>query len=250
MLGAMAVGAGAAMALGTTTPAFAATPMLWPNGTTTRPNITSGFGPRPVTIEGASSYHAGTDFTGYSTVRAVAAGSVVHIGWRSGWSAGGYMVWLQHDGFLSRSLHMVDGSAQVSMGQQVSVGQAIGTMGNTGINGGVHHHLEIAPGGGGQVDPVPFITARINGLEPPVIEPTPTAIGFDYVFLCITPINGINADAGIYRWLIDPAAGTKRNIDGAEYDFLKAVGYREVAGLQPPVTSTRYKLIQVQGTTP
>ncbi len=148
-------------------PAYAATvPMLWPNGGTTMPEVTSGFGPRPVTIDGASSDHKGTDFVGYSTVRAVAAGTVSHVGWLSGWSGGGYMVWLQHDGFLSRSLHLRDGSAVVSTGQRVSLGQPIGTMGSTGV-GGVHHHLEIAPGGGAQVDPVPFIRSRIGAAPVP-----------------------------------------------------------------------------------
>lgn len=75
-------------------------------------------------------------------------------------------------------------------------------------------------------------------------------IGFDMTFLCITPINGSNADAGIYRWIIDPAAGTKRNIDGAEYDFLKAVGYRELGGLQSPAVSYRYQQIHPTATQP
>jgi hypothetical protein len=135
--------------------------MLWANGTTTRPNVSSGFGRRPVTIAGASSFHRGCDFTGYATVRAVAAGKVVHVGWMAGWPTGGYMVWIQHDGFLSRSLHLVNGSARVHVGQWIDAGDALATMGATGINGGVHHHLEIVVNGV-QVDPVPFITARLT----------------------------------------------------------------------------------------
>lgn len=141
--------------------------MLWPNGGTTMPQVTSGFGPRPVTIPGASANHLGTDFIGYTTVRAVAAGTVSYVGWRGGWSGGGYMVWVQHDGFLSRSLHLADGSAVVQQGQRVDLGDPLATMGGTGIGGGVHHHLEIAPGSGAQVDPVPFISSRINATPVP-----------------------------------------------------------------------------------
>lgn len=137
--------------------------MLWPNGTTTRPNISSPFGPRQVTQAGASSNHLGCDFTGFARVHAVAAGTVVQVGWRDGWAGGGYMVWIQHDGFLSRSLHMVDGSALVRVGDRVAEGQAIGTMGRTARPNpvGLHLHLEIVVGGR-QIDPVPFITARLS----------------------------------------------------------------------------------------
>lgn len=86
--------------------------------------------------------------------------------------------------------------------------------------------------------------------DPPTTNPI-VNIGFeDMTFLCMTPINGSNGDAGVYRWIIDPAAGTKRNIDGGEYEYLKAVGYREVAGLQAPITSARYQQIYPAATTP
>ncbi|MDQ1206215.1 M23 family metallopeptidase [Microbacterium sp. SORGH_AS_0862] len=137
--------------------------MLWPNGTNDRPPISSPFGPRDVTQQGASSNHMGTDFIGFAMVRAVAAGRVVSVGWRDGWSGGGYMIWIQHDGFLSRSLHLVNQSAQVSVGDYVAEGQAIGLMGTTAspYPVGRHLHLEIVVNGR-QVDPVPFITARLS----------------------------------------------------------------------------------------
>ncbi|MFB7843091.1 M23 family metallopeptidase [Microbacterium sp. NPDC056052] len=217
---------------------------VWPNGSTTRPTISDPFGWRPPGSAGLP-FHAGVDFVGFPTAHAVEAGTVVAIGWLSGWEAGGYQVLVQHAGFTSRYLHMVNGSAQVSTGQSVSAGTPIGTVGNTGGSYGVHLHLEINPGNG-QIDPVPFLTARINGTTP--LAPSP--IGLDVTFLCITPINGSNADAGIYRWVMDPAAGTKRNIDGAEYDFLKTVGYRELSGLQSPAVSYRYQQISPSPTQP
>jgi hypothetical protein len=142
---------------------------LWPNGSTSRPTISSPYGPRKVTIPGASSVHRGVDTIGYSTIHAVEAGRVVHVGWRPGWEAGGLMVWIQHDGFVSRNLHMA--SASVREGQTIPEGQPIGAMGNTGINGGVHHHLEIVVNGS-QIDPVPFITARIGSAPAGTEKPT------------------------------------------------------------------------------
>jgi len=39
--------------------------MLYPNGTKTKPTVSSPFGPRKVTIPGASSNHQGVDFVGF-----------------------------------------------------------------------------------------------------------------------------------------------------------------------------------------
>lgn len=66
----------------------------------------------------------------------------------------------------------------------------------------------------------------------------------DMIFICSTPINGQNADKGIYRWICDPGAGTKRNIDGPEYLFyLNDLKVRELHGLQSPAITDRYRQI-------
>lgn len=135
--------------------ASAASGYLWPNGTTTQPHVSSPYGMRDGRL------HAGTDFTGFSTACAVAAGTVLAIGELSGWSAGGYQVYLQHSGFTSRYLHLAWGSARVNPGQSISAGTPLGAVGNTGASYGTHLHLEIAPPSG-TVDPVPFLTIRIN----------------------------------------------------------------------------------------
>lgn len=98
-------------------------------------------------------------------MRAIAAGTVKVVGTPSGWSGGGRQVWIQHDGFYSRSLHL--SSYSVKNGQRVNEGDIIGVMGATGNVTGVHLHLEIAYGtlsynGGTQIDPVPFIRARVS----------------------------------------------------------------------------------------
>lgn len=61
---------------------------------------------------------------------------------------------------------MVSGSVSVSPQQRVQAGDALGTMGRTGNVSGVHLHLEVVVGGT-QVDPVPFLTARVGGATAP-----------------------------------------------------------------------------------
>lgn len=153
--------------------------MLWPNGTTKRPDISSPFGPRSSGAYGdASTWHLGTDLVGFDTVHAVADGEVVYVGWNSGvgWSTvAGFMVWVQHDGFFSRSLHTDSGTVRVKVGDRVRAGDPLVDVGYSGLTDGAgnpapwrrHVHVEITPGTWhtgniGQVDPVEYITARLG----------------------------------------------------------------------------------------
>src|SRR6478736_1605339 len=142
--------------------------MRWPNGSQTRPNVSSPFGPR-AGGGGASTNHKGCDFTGVGQVRAIAAGRVVVVGTPSGWSGGGRQVWIQHDGFFTKSMHL--GSYAVSNGAWVEEGQYIGTQDTTGTATGSHLHLEVTLGNvhcanTGQIDPVPFIQNRLTAGAP------------------------------------------------------------------------------------
>lgn len=139
--------------------------MLWPNGKTTKPYVTSSFGPRNLANPNASKYHRGVDMVGFREVRAVSSGQVKVTGTPNGWAGGGLQVWVQHDGFFSRSLHLA--SYSVRAGQFVREGDVLGIMGTT-PHVDLHLHLEISPGtvhyaNTGQIDPVPFISARIGG---------------------------------------------------------------------------------------
>jgi hypothetical protein len=113
-------------------------------------------------------------------VRAIAPGTVTQVGTPKGWAGGGVQVWVQHDGFLTRSLHLVAGSPTVRVGQRVQEGDALGRMGMTGTATGVHHHLEVVVNGT-QIDPVPFIEARLPrpAATTPARPTTPTEIGED-----------------------------------------------------------------------
>ncbi|GAA4762695.1 M23 family metallopeptidase [Microbacterium gilvum] len=144
--------------------------ILWPNGKTIPPNFSAEghFGERNSTAPGASKYHRGLDMWGIGIVRAIADGIVVAVGWGAGFGwGGGYQVWIQHDGFFSRSLHLVTGSSSLRVGDRVFAGDRIGVEGMTGAYQ-VHLHLEITPGqwharNDGQIDPKAWLYAHVGG---------------------------------------------------------------------------------------
>ena len=86
---------------------------LWPNGTRTKPRVSSKYGPR---TGGAYSFHYGTDFTGYTDVKAVLGGTVTLAGYWN--SAAGYTVAVDYrlpDGRLVTvvNMHLAAGSITV-----------------------------------------------------------------------------------------------------------------------------------------
>ncbi|MFF2379520.1 peptidoglycan DD-metalloendopeptidase family protein [Streptomyces sp. NPDC058108] len=108
----------------------------------------------------SSGYHTGVDFvvpTG-TTVRSVAAGTVVSAGWGGAY---GNQVVIQHaDGRYSQYAHL--SALSVSAGQTVTVGQRIGLSGATGNVTGPHLHFEIrtTPDYGSDLDPVAYLRAH------------------------------------------------------------------------------------------
>ncbi|MFF4136676.1 peptidoglycan DD-metalloendopeptidase family protein [Streptomyces mirabilis] len=108
----------------------------------------------------SSGYHTGVDFvvpTG-TTVKAVAAGTVVSAGWGGAY---GNQVVVQHaDGRYSQYAHL--SALSVSVGQTVTESQQIGLSGATGNVTGPHLHFEIrtTPNYGSDVDPVAYLRAH------------------------------------------------------------------------------------------
>jgi len=112
-------------------------------------NVSSGYGPR------GSSYHYGIDITGSHGCAVVAAdnGTVVissnacshdygksyNCGCNGGY--GNYVVIDNGDGLLTYYAHLAHASAYV--GQRVSQGQQIGTLGSSGYSTGNHCHFEV-----------------------------------------------------------------------------------------------------------
>lgn len=110
----------------------------------------------------SSGYHTGLDFaapTG-TPLKAIHGGTIKEAGWSGSY---GYRTVLElDDGTELWFCHQ--SSISVSVGQQVSTGQVIGRVGATGNVTGPHLHLEVHPGGGAAVDPLPWLLSK--GLHP------------------------------------------------------------------------------------
>ncbi|MGW1077806.1 peptidoglycan DD-metalloendopeptidase family protein [Streptomyces sp. NPDC002537] len=108
-----------------------------------------------------SANHTGEDFaapTG-TPVKAVGNGTITHAGWAGAY---GYRIVLKlDDGTELWFCHL---SSMVVTSGRVSSGDVIGRVGATGNVTGPHLHLEVRPGGGAPIDPLPWL--RDRGLEP------------------------------------------------------------------------------------
>lgn len=98
-----------------------------------------------------ASYHTGLDFNGNSgdPIMAVANGTVTSTGYDGAY--GNKTVVTLDDGTEIWFCHQTN--IYVSVGDRVTGGEVIGTVGATGNVTGSHLHLEVRPGGGGPVDP-------------------------------------------------------------------------------------------------
>lgn len=63
------------------------------------------------------------------------------------------------DGTYFTYLHMLDVAPGIEVGTKVKAGDIIGFVGNTGSSATAHLHFEIHPGGGGAVNPYPYVRA-------------------------------------------------------------------------------------------
>ncbi len=117
---------------------------------------TSGFGYRSDPFTRKATFHEGTDlaaFTG-APIIAPAPGRVIHAGVKGAY---GRTVEIDHGaGFKTRYGHM--NSISVKLGQEVAIGQKMGTMGSTGRSTGPHLHYEIYFRGK-SYDPLKFLRA-------------------------------------------------------------------------------------------
>jgi murein DD-endopeptidase MepM/ murein hydrolase activator NlpD len=105
--------------------------------------ITGVFGPRPDQPAGANAFHRGTDIgVGYgSPIYAAHAGTVIYAGW-----FGTYGYWIEindGDGIQTGYAHIRPGGIFVRVGQHVSAGQNIASVGQTGAATGPHLHFEV-----------------------------------------------------------------------------------------------------------
>jgi murein DD-endopeptidase MepM/ murein hydrolase activator NlpD len=115
----------------------------------TNPVVTSGFGYRWGRL------HAGEDFAVSvgTPLASMSTGTVTFAGPMSGY---GILVKIRYwDGTVSYYGHM--SRVSVNSGQAVGPGKVVGLSGNTGHSTGPHLHLEIHPGGGAAIDPIPWL---------------------------------------------------------------------------------------------
>lgn len=71
-------------------------------------------------------------------------------------SYGEYVIINHHDGTMTLYAHMLENSRKVIEGQNVSQGQVLGTVGNTGNSSGTHLHFEVRVNGKA-VNPLPYL---------------------------------------------------------------------------------------------
>ena len=98
-----------------------------------------------------SSYHTGLDFNGNSgdEIQSIANGEVISASYDG--SYGNKTVVRLEDGTEIWYCHQ--NTFEVSVGDTVTAGEVIGTVGSTGHVTGSHLHVEVHPGGGDAVDP-------------------------------------------------------------------------------------------------
>ena len=115
--------------------------------------VTSRYGWRTHPIFQTKKLHAGTDIGGGGPIKAAKAGTVIRAGYNYGW---GYYVKIDHGNGLATLYGHMQPNLRVSVGQHVTQGQQIGTMGSTGNSTGVHLHFEVYINGS-TVDSAPYI---------------------------------------------------------------------------------------------
>ena len=102
--------------------------------------------------------HKGLDFgCSYGApIYAASSGVVTYAGPQGGY---GRLVTIRHDGGWTTAYgHM--SRIVVRSGQRVSAGQVIAYVGSAGHSTGPHLHFEVRTGGGGTVNPLPFLRSR------------------------------------------------------------------------------------------
>lgn len=126
-------------------------------------------------------WHIGTDIVGDDRqVRAIADGTVISIN-NHGKAYGNHITIRHDDGMVSLYAHL--DSIDVAIGQRLTLGTKIGTMGATGNATGAHLHLELhigayryPPKGSTPdtckwlVDPIGWIEDRIGGEDMPEVK--------------------------------------------------------------------------------
>ena len=139
--------------------------------------ITSQYGWREDPFGSGQQHHNGIDIGsggGNPPIYATQSG-IVRINQFS--ETGGYMVYIEHtsDPYFSRYLHL-QYQGTVPVGETVTKGQQIGTMGTTGTSTGVHLHFEVATTlsgfgtQGGTIDPEIYLDMEFGDSDNNILD--------------------------------------------------------------------------------
>jgi murein DD-endopeptidase MepM/ murein hydrolase activator NlpD len=131
--------------------------MATPRGYPTEGTISSYYGLRRNPFFNTNDFHFGVDIANVrnTPIRVTANGKVIFSGWQSGY---GNVVVVDH-GYKYRTLYAHLLKRLVSVGDDVTRGQVIARMGDTGTATGTHLHYEVHIQGKA-VNPVSFLTDR------------------------------------------------------------------------------------------
>ena len=121
--------------------------------------LSSPYGPREDPTGRGTSFHAGLDFSAAAgtPIRAATDGTVTAAGWSGDY--GNLVVVDQGNGVQTYYAHQIDGAIIVEAGDQVTAGQQIGAVGQTGRSTGPHLHFEVRIDDE-PVDPFPYLADR------------------------------------------------------------------------------------------
>lgn len=129
--------------------------VLWPNGSTSIPTVTSEYGPRVRPIAGVKPFHEGIDLKGFTHNHAAVDGLVTYSAELGSY---GLLVILRGDnGDEYRYAH--NDVLLVRHGQRVKQGDRVGVLGSTGAATGPHCHYEVRPLGRTHVNPRIYMDA-------------------------------------------------------------------------------------------
>ena len=117
------------------------TTLVWPTPNTTKGKNSSRFGYR--VLNGTPEYHHGEDIPGTDGDPIVSASNGVVCG--NGWTnARGWYILVFDESTKTKYVYQhMNAKSSISVGTQVTAGQRIGSVGNTGNSYGAHLHFEI-----------------------------------------------------------------------------------------------------------
>lgn len=175
--------------------------------------VTSKFGMRKHPTLGVQKMHSGIDLANGKAgdlVKALKSGKVINASYSP--TAGYWVAIQQDDGVVSKYMHLQKG-LKVKVGQKVSAGQVLGTVGNTGRSTGAHLHLQLERGGKA-FDPMSYLEGLAAG----------------------------SSDAKIKSDLSRQEAQRLADIDGAKSELLKIQG--EILSIQDQIEDLYFAIIE------